>query len=261
MKKAALVFMLIISVSLVCAIDYPHAFRGSVDYNSGGSVENGYIVTGEIEGVVSGSCVVEGGSYDLIVKGGKEGDEIKFYVNGVEADQGAEFAVFEITDLDLTVDAVPETFVGCGDEVCGEGEGCSTCSFDCDVCPCGNGICASDESCSTCSADCGSCDNQGGSSSSSSSGGGSSSSSSGGSGLKDIEPNDENLLLTQENSNDKKFLSVNDLNQIDEKRAKKYAGITGAVTGFIGENTGVTLVVVGTLTAVAGMAVVFLRKP
>jgi hypothetical protein len=52
----------------------------------------------------------------------------------------------------------------CGDGICGSGETCSNCQFDCGVCPpvCGDGTCNGAETCTTCSADCGNCGGGGG---------------------------------------------------------------------------------------------------
>ena len=47
---------------------------------------------------------------------------------------------------------------GCGDNVCDNGETCTTCPLDCGLCPgCGDGQCATNENCSSCPADCGVC--------------------------------------------------------------------------------------------------------
>jgi hypothetical protein len=47
----------------------------------------------------------------------------------------------------------------CGDGICGGGETCSDCPWDCGECQgyCGDGICAGGETCSDCSGDCGEC--------------------------------------------------------------------------------------------------------
>lgn len=49
----------------------------------------------------------------------------------------------------------------CGDEICNNGETCSTCSGDCGSCTpdpiCNNGVCETGESCSSCALDCGEC--------------------------------------------------------------------------------------------------------
>lgn len=47
----------------------------------------------------------------------------------------------------------------CGDGLCSGSESCSSCSYDCGVCPayCGDGVCNGSETCSSCSYDCGVC--------------------------------------------------------------------------------------------------------
>jgi len=52
--------------------------------------------------------------------------------------------------------------LSCGDDICSDGESCSTCSDDCGSCQeesCGNGICSdvAGENCDSCQSDCGAC--------------------------------------------------------------------------------------------------------
>jgi hypothetical protein len=57
----------------------------------------------------------------------------------------------------------------CGDGMCGAGEDCGWCSYDCGACPgqdagspgyCGDGVCGAGEDCGWCSYDCGACPGQ-----------------------------------------------------------------------------------------------------
>ncbi|MFH1608381.1 MAG: hypothetical protein ABIA78_04580 [archaeon] len=259
MRKTLIIFVFVLSLSLVFAMDYPHAFHGTVKYTNGESIPNGYIVTGKIGGEVRGSCVASDGKYDLIVTG--PGGEVKFYIQGEETEESYDFEVFEITELDLIVESAPEVFEGCGDEVCSETEDCSTCSFDCGICPCGNDICAGDETCSTCPTDCGECvvnnggNNNGGSPSS---GGNSPSSSTTSiSTLEDIET-DEVLLNKQNNELQdlNEILNIDKLNEMSEDRS----GITGAVVGFVKTKIGIGIIAGSLIVGIAGVVFVLRRK-
>ncbi len=91
-----------------------HAFGGDVTIN-GSPAPIGTEVKGVAEGVILGSrfgnpritnVVGKYGQSDankLVVQGLQNGDAIKFYVNGVEADQTAVFSSMGISTLDLTV--------------------------------------------------------------------------------------------------------------------------------------------------------------
>jgi len=94
----------------------PHAFYGSILIN-GSSAPTGTVIEAQGEGVITGitgnplvtTAIGEYGSESgieqkLVVQGDiVEGTAIHFYVNGVEANQIAEWHTSEITELELTV--------------------------------------------------------------------------------------------------------------------------------------------------------------
>ncbi len=124
-------FILLTNLFLLSAISYPHGFYGTVQFTNGTDIPDGYIMTGEVDGVTSGSYIISDGQYDLVVTDETDGGEVKFYIQGKEADQTSVFIMFEITELNIIIDSVPDTFEGCGNDVCNNGETCSSCSFDC----------------------------------------------------------------------------------------------------------------------------------
>jgi hypothetical protein len=135
MKKIIpIIFCLIlINFALLSAISYPHGFYGTAQYTNGANIPDGYIVTGEVNGAVAGSCKIVDGRYDLVLVDEDDGGEIKFYIQGKEADQTSIFKTFEVTELTLTIDSdsnFDDEF--CGDGSCNNGETYSNCPIDCD---------------------------------------------------------------------------------------------------------------------------------
>ena len=105
----------------------PHAFYGTVEIN-GNPAPIGTQVEARGEGVVTGIAgnpitVTEAGKYGgpggldpkLVVQGDiEEGASLTFYVNGLAADQTAEWHSGEVTELNLTVSIPPAPPVGVG---------------------------------------------------------------------------------------------------------------------------------------------------
>lgn len=253
--------ILILLLPFCLGLSYPHGFYGTAKFTNGNNIPNGYLITGEVNGVISGSCTISDGEYDLVITDEKgTGGTIKFYINGEQADQTSVFSAFSVTYLNLTIASAPVVITGCGDNICNLSE-CSTCSIDCSysecnsngrcdteigeacsnapldcgVCVyCGDNICNNGETCSTCSQDCGACpaspssgtSDTGGTSSGG--GGGSSSSSS-------TRTNNTNTTETQANnpSNNDEIKSIEQLNEVTNSKQNIKPGITGAVIGFV----------------------------
>lgn len=255
-----LLFLILISLSFISALSYPHAFHGTAKYNNGTNIPNGYIISGEVNGVISGSTTISDGKYDLVaVDEVGNGGEVKFYINGAEADQTSTFIVFEVTELDLTIDSAPPTFVGCGDNSCKLDENCSSCPADCGSCPafCGDETCDPDETCSSCSSDCGSCPvaTSSGGGSSGGSGGGSSRGSSFKINSSSVENSSNNYSPL--NSEEDEIKTVEELNENSEKNSK--SGITGAVIGFAKTKLGIGLIFAG-IIIVLGSIIILIRR-
>lgn len=71
------------------------------------------------------------------------------------------FQSSSVTNYSIGDGEIPDEF--CGDEICNNGEDCSSCPGDCGVCLyCGDGICNNGETCSSCPGDCGTCGGSGG---------------------------------------------------------------------------------------------------
>lgn len=255
----SLLVSLFLMMSFITAISYPHAFYGYVKDSQGNFISDGYVVTGEVNGVVSGSAEINEGYYDLVVTDQiGDGGDVKFYINGIEAEESAEFYTFDITQLNLTVDGVPSFFEGCGDGVCSAEEECSFCEVDCSyqecggngrcdievgeecvnapedcgVCDyCGDGICNTNESCSSCSVDCGVCDDDSddGDSGSSNGGGGSS----GGGVTRSASTSVPDMDDEGNKDSINEIKTLDELNQEEQEREGGFNSfLTGAVTGL-----------------------------
>jgi uncharacterized membrane protein YgcG len=279
MKKSRtflMVTLMLLFIGFVSATTYPHAFRGYAFYESNKVVPNGYIITAGIDGVISGSSVVSSGFYDLVVEGSRNGQDIKFYINGEEMNEKRDFFSFEITDLNLTVDSLPTTDTFCGDDICSSsecsfcsvdcspadcsgngacdtniGETCSTATSDCGACPtCGDGSCNGAETCSTCSSDCGSCSSGGGSGGGG--GGGGSSSSSSSQNLGETLAINE-VAQESENENLPKPLETINKEEVEKEESPPFfSRLTGAAIGVFGPTNGfigwiIIFVVIGTV--------------
>jgi hypothetical protein len=121
---AALLFSILISAMPVSAqLPLPHSFYGDVTIG-GQPAPVGTVVSSRVNGVESGNVTTwEEGRYgwgrpgvpdydyqaNLLVQGEhiSSGDTIEFYVDGVKADQIAEFQSGEVTELDLTAEFAP----------------------------------------------------------------------------------------------------------------------------------------------------------
>lgn len=236
MKKIATIIFcfILINLTLLSAISYPHGFNGVAEYQDGRAIPEGYVITGEVNGRITGSCVVSNGKYDLVVVDEiGDGGEVKFYIQGEEADQTSEFITFEVTNLDLTIKSAPDAFIGCGDNSCNNGETCSSCSVDCGSCSTNN--------------------NAG----SSSGGGGSSSSSSSTSSSSNFAPSPNNQNNNEENEIPE--LSIATLNE-KENQEQINPRITGAVIGFAKSFKGIATGVMIFIGLIGGLVFLNFRK-
>lgn len=102
MKKCLAILLGIFLIGFVSASQSANAFYGSAEYLNGESVESGTI-TAEISGEVVGSCEIEDGSYELIVRS-DYGGVIYFYFDGLDEPVAREvFEKSEMTELDLVI--------------------------------------------------------------------------------------------------------------------------------------------------------------
>jgi len=226
MKKQLIFMMLgLFLVGFVLAIPtYPHAFYGTAKFTNGTNISDGYIITGEVNGVTSGSCVIYNGKYDLVVTDTTNGGQVKFYIQGEKADQTSIFKMFEITELNITIKSAPEAFGGCGDGICGDVETCSTCPVDCGSCPSNND---------------GSSDGGGGGGSSGGSGG----------------------IISQPPTNDSASGPEGNTTQISETEEQGAGpGITGGVIGFLKSGEGIVSLITFILIIILLIGVVLLKK-
>jgi hypothetical protein len=176
--------------------------------------------------VITGSCEVVDGKYDLVVVDEiGDGGEVKFYIQGKEADQTSTFETFEITELNLTIQSfLNEDEEFCGDGSCNNGETCSSCSIDCE--------CAS-------------------SSSSSSSGSSGSSSNKKTTQTKDNDSINSNPKTIDELNNDSK-------KNADENQISYSSKIQGAFIGFAKSPGGIVSIIF--LSVLTGTFVFFMFK-
>lgn len=251
-KFTSIIFVLIllINLSFLAAMSYPHAFHGTVTIKDGQN-PTGQTLIGMINGVATGSCVILNGEYDLVIEDNiGNGGEIEFYIGYEKAEEISEFVTFEVTELNLTFDLIPLDFGDCGNHDC-EANECSTCPIDCGIAECiGNGICDIEmgETCSTYPEDCGVCPVPSSGGSSGGGGGGSSGGSSGGGSSSIISTTNENTST----SVDEVIKGIQTLNE-ETTQKKLDSGMTGAVIGFvksikgIGLGFAVVLLVAGTV--------------
>ncbi len=269
MKKEIFFITLILVLSFITGVPYPHAFEGNVIVES---LENptGYILIGKVNGIATGSAVIESdGKYSIVVSSEMDrSNKITFYIGEEKSEEEFIMVPLEITKTNLTFQKLSE--VGsCGNNVCDAGE-CSSCPVDCKlteckgngVCDsevgenclntpedcgfcvsCGDGICNGEETCSNCEKDCGKC-------SSSSSGGGGGSSGS-------FSTNEEYNSDENEESNSN-VIPIEELNEKFSKESK-ISGITGATIGFINSGAGIATIL-GFIILVSGIIVLIKKK-
>ncbi len=269
------------SISVVMSsVSYPHGFYGEINIGDGTDA-NGLILIGQLEnGEVTGSCIIQDGSYDLIVLSSPEySGKVRFYLcdedsnpykDDGKADETFDFKIFEVTKLDLNFDTALVKSCGCGNGLCDEkecsfcaidctfnecsgngrcdvevGEDCANSPEDCGICKyCGDGTCNNGETYSTCSADCGSCSNNNGGTSNDNSNGGSN----GGSSTTSSQDNTDN----QEN----KIPSIDELNK---KESESTSRLTGAVIGFAESGLGIGITI-GIIIILGGISVIVVRR-
>lgn len=260
MKKGLSVLIIsifLISITLVLALPYPHALKGYVNISDGKSPV-GQMLKGEINGVTTGSCIIEsGGSYELTVtKEAPYSGTIKFYIGNDTAHETASFTVFEISILNLTFDTISNYTRICGNNFCDSGE-CGTCTIDCKVANClGNGACDTQmgETCSTVSQDCGACPVTTTTTTTSNSPGGGGGPPRAGNTIATPPAN------TNETTDGTTPLSLDQINQERENPGSTSKGVTGAVIGFVGTPLGIVSVIFILLIIVLAIIVVIKKR-
>jgi len=262
MKKTTpiiFIFVLLINLSFLTAMFYPHGFHGMVTINDNQN-PNGQILIGKINGVATGSCIISEGQYDLVIIDyiGNEG-KIEFYIGEEKADESASFVIFEVTELDLTFDTIPLDSGDCGNDICDENE-CSSCAIDCGISDCvGNNRCDIEigENCLTAPDDCAcpsgyECINRickKKDTDSSNDNDGDDSSNNGGNPIQQ-----DSITNASDGQND--ILSIESLNEADKEKATG-PGITGAAIGFLSSGKGIITII---LILVLGIGVIVLKK-
>ncbi|MBT3643147.1 hypothetical protein HN532_04200 [archaeon] len=224
---------LFLIIGLVSSISYPHNFRGIATHNDGELIPTGYVITGGIGGIITGYSEISNGFYELTIESSIPGGVVEFFINGEKMDQEHSFESLEVTDLNLTIDQAPESFEGCGDNVCSEiANECSFCLIDCSFSECSNnGQCdvALGETCLNSPEDCGACPDPGNGGNSGGSGGGSG----GGNSVIQIsgdgDSNKSDEIKTIEELNDETLMSEN---RESEEPKSILSSITGAVVGM-----------------------------
>jgi cysteine-rich repeat protein len=253
----------IISASDSCPTNPPITYKGIISYEENVLVGNYYIKAMIGDKIVSLEEEILEGRYSLDVNPcyGVTSGEIKFFINGLEANEkisyDAENWGKEI-NFNLTLNELPNEGNICGNGIIDFGEECDDgnnqsedgCSYICaveygykctgqpSICTispnnyCGDGICNNGETCSTCSQDCGTCQTTNTPTSS----GGSSGGGGGGGGSPSSDDQDNNqtdeLVLTSYNKSNLDDENNNQTSEIGNKEFSGISGITGAVVGF-----------------------------
>ncbi len=262
MKKEIIFIGMIflLSVSLVGAISYPHAFYGKIVVQDGKSAE-GLTLVGKVGGIATGSTEIINESYNIVVTNPLGGNEkVEFYIGDEKAKEEPIFETFGISHLNLTFNTISENQIECGNNICEEGE-CSLCPIDCKISECrGNGICEPemDEDCITAPEDCGSCPSSGGGGSGGGGGGGSSGSSSNN---YKTDSSKENTITEKNKESPQEDFGIKTIETLnkEEQENKKLTGITGAVVGFLGSGKGISLIV-GLIIFLSGLGVILSQK-
>jgi hypothetical protein len=259
MKKAIMFIFALVLISGVVAVDFPptpSAFYGTAKDTNGGDLPDGYVITAELNGVVSGICTVRDGAYGygsdplIALSPDQIGGTVKFYVNGKETEEDAEFIDMGVTELDLTVSSPPPLPGNCGDGAC-EADECSFCLIDCDIAKTnaciGNGRCDPEigETCSNSEVDCGSCTTNNNNNNQDTGSGGPSG---GGGGTtrnnddKDTTPSSTSTTNTNTNSDGGEDNNPDSGLGILETE-QKTSGITGAITGLFRTGRGIGVII------------------
>ena len=288
MKKIVLpVLVLLLSLVLVSAVAYPHAFYGNIIVGDGLNPD-GKILVGKINGIATGSCTISGNAYDLIVVdplgvGGK----IKFYIDGEEADESFDFVTFEVTESNLNFGTIPSEEKACGNGVCDSNE-CAVCPVDCGISECvGNGRCdiEMDEDCSNSPGDCGVCEfcgdnicNNGetcstcvkdctctGTNTVTNTGGGGGGGSTGGNdnyyGNNNVNTNPFDVVTISDDTNqNNEIKTIGNLNQEDSQPPSFFSRLTGAVIGGDGIGILIPVIFILAIVLIGVMIIIYLRK-
>ncbi len=202
MKKIILLMSILFLTSFISAISYPEGFNGNIIINGGGNVE-GKTLVGYLDGNIAGTTILHDNIFDIVITDEiGNGGEIEFYIGTKKADETFTFSTFEVvtTSLTFTIQFNEDIEEFCGDNICNNGETCSSCSNDCGAC--------SQES------------------SSSSSGGGSS-----GGGSSNPKTLISSPINNQDNGAENEVidLSIDNLNKKEKSSSTSF--LTGAVTG------------------------------
>lgn len=232
--KKQIILTILISIFLIglisaSIIPLPHGFNGEIIVKDDSSPD-GLTLIGKINGIETGSCIIEGNSYDIVVvtNYSETGRDIEFYVGGEKAEESFSFFTFEITETDLTFNTIP---LDLGD--------CKKCSSGYE---CINRICEKKDTDS-------SNDNDGDDSSSDDDNG--------------WNPLGNNPIqqdsITNDSDNQNDILSIKALNEADKQRETS-PRITGGVIGFLKSGGGLVAMIFVILIIVIGIGVIVIQK-
>jgi len=283
MKKELLaVSILILISSFVLAIPpSPSAFYGSIEYNNE-SIPNGYFITAKLDGVISGVCEIEDGTYGygantlIVLSYNQINGPVKFYIGDNEIGEH-DFIDKGVTKLDFVLDSFPEDSENPVDGECDVGAGeCLFNALDCN--PQKTNACAGNErcdieigeDCSNTPQDCscltgyscveGVCqinDNDGGDDGGGNGGNDGGGNGGGSPGIITLTTNTDNDTIDL----DYETIGDNETNLDSNKETKTTgSGITGAVIGFVKSGKGIVSLVFVILVIALGIGVITFKS-
>jgi hypothetical protein len=147
LKKSPLLALVLLSISLVCAVPMiPTVFSGTATYSGDTGMNlQGYDINVSMPGRPEWNVgtVGSGNSFEVDVDPAGAVGTITFYVGGVQAVETGSYIKGGFVLLDLTINSPPTQDITppayCGDGSCNSGETCSSCSQDCGSCNGGGG--------------------------------------------------------------------------------------------------------------------------
>ncbi len=231
MEKLFFAFMFILLISSASAMSQPEGFNGNVIMKGGGNVE-GKTLAGFLNGEIAGSAIIHDNNFDIVItdEDGGTGGTIEFYIGDKKAKETFNFETFSVitTNLTFTISSDDEEIEFCGDNICNNGETCSTCSSDCGVC-----------------------------SSGSSSGGSGSGSSSGSSSNYISSSNSINNQSEEGNENEVLDLSIE---KLKEKDKNTHIGTGLTIANFVKSGAGIILMLIVLVIALIVGVIAFKNK-
>jgi len=266
MKKGLFIFMfgiIFLSGFILATQPVPQAFEGYIIAKDG-SLTSGKTLIARLDGTTTGQTIVQGNYFKItVVDYAGYGGEIKFYMGDEKAKESFEFEDFGIIKTNLTFDTIPDETIGsCGDGICAVEE-CSFCAIDCPVSKCNNNnVCdeAIGEDCLTAPQDCGECEteetpNNNNNNGNSGGGGGGG----GGGSTPTTNLNAESDGNTQESNDEPLVLTIEELNQ-KENQKQGFFKATGSAISDFSKTTGGKISIIILVLAVLLIVGVLVKK-